>query len=60
MTPKTPSELMEQIERQQDEPEPAAEGNERTAEGEEVRTPERGEFFSNLEKTSRPQSQSPS
>jgi hypothetical protein len=52
MAPKTPSELREQIESHQDEP--AKEGSERTAEGEETRTPERGEFFGNLEKLSEP------
>jgi hypothetical protein len=52
MPPKTPSELNEQIERQQDEP--AATGHERTAEGEDVETPSRDDFFGNLEKASRP------
>jgi hypothetical protein len=52
MTPKTPSELKEQIEAQ-NEP-PAAEGTELTAEGLEIPTPTRGQFFSDLEKVSRP------
>jgi hypothetical protein len=50
--PKTSDELREQIEAQQDRP--AAEGGERTAEGEEVRTPNRGEFFGNLGKVAEP------
>jgi hypothetical protein len=49
---KTPEQLREQIEARQDQP--ATEGNERTAEGEEVRTPGRGEFFGNLEKAAKP------
>jgi hypothetical protein len=48
MPPKTPSELREQIEAQQNEP--AAPGNERTAEGMEARTPSGNEFFGNLRK----------
>jgi hypothetical protein len=52
MPPKTPSELKEQIERQQDAP--AEEGHERTAEGEEVEIPARGDFFGNLEKATSP------
>jgi hypothetical protein len=52
MPPKKPSDLKEQIESQQDRP--AAEGNEHSAEGEEMRTPERGEFFGNLEKAASP------
>ena len=50
MTPKTPEELKEQIERENEKP--AAEGKERTAGGQEVPTPERGEFLANLEKVS--------
>jgi hypothetical protein len=50
--PKTPDELKEQIEKANETP--ADPGNERTAEGEEVRTPERSEFFANLEKVSKP------
>jgi hypothetical protein len=52
MTPKTPSELKEQIEREQEKP--ARPGHEHTAEGKEVETPTREGFFSNLEKASRP------
>jgi len=50
--PKTSEELREQIEAQQGQL--AAPGNERTAEGEEVRTPGRGEFFGNLGKLAEP------
>jgi hypothetical protein len=53
MTPKTPSELREQIEAQQNEP--AAEGSERTAEGMETPTPSRDSFFGNLRKVARPE-----
>lgn len=53
MPPKKPSELREQIEKQNRE-NPPAEGKDRTAEGKEVRRPTRGEFFSNLEKISKP------
>ncbi len=42
MTPKTPSELKEQIEKQQESP--AEPGHERTAEGKEVPTPKRRDF----------------
>jgi hypothetical protein len=52
MTPKTPSELKEQIEKQQESP--AEPGHERTAEGKEVPTPKRRDFLSNLEKASKP------
>lgn len=48
MPPKTPSELSEQIAKQNEQP--AEEGHERTAEGLEVETPERGDFFGNLDK----------
>jgi hypothetical protein len=54
MPPKTPKQLREQIEAQQDQP--AAEGNERTAEGMETPTPERTSFLGNLEKVSKPES----
>lgn len=49
---KSPEQLREQIAAQQDRP--AAEGNERSAEGEELRTPARGEFFENLTKVAKP------
>jgi len=52
MPPKTPSELREQIEAQQNEP--AAPGHERTAEGMEVETPTRANFFGNLRKVALP------
>lgn len=48
MPPKTPRELREQIEAQQNEP--ATPGHERTAEGMEVETPTRRELFGNLRK----------
>jgi hypothetical protein len=51
MPPKTPDELRAQIEAQQGEP--AASGNERTAEGMETRTPSASEFFGNLRKIAR-------
>ena len=53
MPPKTPDELREQIEKQNEEP-PAVPGNERTAEGMEVTPPSRDDFFGNLEKVSEP------
>lgn len=53
MAPKTPSELNEQIEKANEEP-PAIPGNERTAEGLEVQPPSRDDFFTNLEKASKP------
>lgn len=53
MPPKTPSELKEQIEKQNAENPPAA-GHDRTAEGQEVPTPTRDDFFGNLEKVSKP------
>jgi len=52
MSPKTPNELKEQIEKANEEP-PAIPGNERTAEGLEVQPPKRSDFLSNLEKASR-------
>ena len=51
--PKTPDEIKEQIERANEEP-PAVPGHERTAEGMEVEPPSRDDFFSNLEKVSKP------
>ncbi len=55
MPPKTPKQLREEIEAQQNEP--ATPGHERTAEGMEVETPTRREFFGNLEQVSRPDDQ---
>lgn len=52
MPPKTPDELREQIEKQNEQP--AKEGHERTAEGLSVETPSRGDFFGNLDKISKP------
>jgi hypothetical protein len=52
MPPKKPSELREQVETQNDQP-AIGEGMERTAEGKEVRTPSREEFFDNLRKASK-------
>jgi hypothetical protein len=54
MTPKTPSELKQQIKAQREQP--AELGHERTAEGQQVETPTRGDFFGNLEKASKPES----
>jgi len=51
MPPKTPSELREQIEAQQNEP--AAPGHERTAEGMEVETPTQSELVENLRQVSK-------
>jgi hypothetical protein len=48
VTPKSPDELRKQIEEQAKEP--AESGHERTAEGQEVPTPKRSEFFGNLKK----------
>jgi hypothetical protein len=48
MPPKTPSELKEQLERQNKKP--ARAGHERTAEGLSVEKPSRGSFFANLKK----------
>jgi hypothetical protein len=56
MAPKTPSELREQIEAQQNEP--ATPGHERTAEGEEVETPSENKFMENLRKVARKPKQS--
>jgi hypothetical protein len=52
MPPKTPDELREQIEAQQNEP--VAPGHERTAEGMEVPTPSLKRFLGNLRKVSKP------
>jgi hypothetical protein len=52
MPPKTPKELKEQIEAQQNQP--AREGHERTAEGMETPTPTRKDFLGNLQKVSKP------
>jgi hypothetical protein len=51
--PKTPQELKEQIEAQNEQP--AKEGHERTAEGQSVPTPKRGDFFGNLKRVIRVQ-----
>ena len=51
--PKTPDELKQQIERENEQP--ATEGSERTAEGLEVETPKRKDFFGNLERASGPE-----
>jgi hypothetical protein len=48
--PKSPQELKEQIERENEKP--VREGHERTAEGLSVETPNAGDFFANLEKVS--------
>jgi hypothetical protein len=53
MPPKTPNELREQIEQQNEQP--AGEGRERTAEGLEVDTPSRKEFFSKLGRIAEPE-----
>jgi hypothetical protein len=53
MTPKTPSELKTQIEKQRERP--AKKDHERTAEGKEVPTPKRGDFFGNLDKAAKSQ-----
>lgn len=52
--PKSPQELNKQI-KKANEKAPATPGNERTAEGLDVPTPKRDEFFSNLEKVSKPE-----
>ncbi len=52
MPPKTPSELKEQIEKQNRE-NPPAPGHSRTAEGLEVPNPTRGHLLGNLEKVSK-------
>lgn len=52
MPPKTPDELKEQLEREN--AQPAEKGKDRTAEGLEVPTPGREDFFGNLDKVSRP------
>ena len=53
MPPKTPSELREQLEREN--AQPAEPGHDRTAEGETVPTPTREVFLGNLEKVSKPE-----
>lgn len=53
MPPKTSKELREQAEKQNQENPPDEDDKSRTAEGLEVPTPPRDEFFSNLEKASR-------
>jgi hypothetical protein len=53
MPPKTPTELREEIEKQNEQP--ADPGHSRTAEGLEVPDPERSDFLSNLEKVSKPE-----
>src|SRR6266536_4651455 len=53
MPPRTPSELKEQIEKQNAE-NPPAPGKSRTAEGLEVENPRRRDFLGNLEKASKP------
>lgn len=55
MPPKTPKRLREEIEAQQEQPAPK--GAERTAEGMDVPTPKRGDFFGNLKKVSEPSDQ---
>ena len=52
MTPKTPDELREQIERENEKRSKA--GHEKTAEGMETPTPSEDDFFANLEKASKP------
>jgi hypothetical protein len=52
MPPKTPSELLKRLKkRNKDRP---ADGQSMTAEGVKTENPTRGEFFSNLEKASKP------
>ena len=51
MAPKTPNELKEQIEKQNEQP--ADPGHSKTAEGLEVPDPERSDFLSHLEKVSK-------
>jgi hypothetical protein len=52
MPPKTPKQLRDQIEEQAKKP--TKPGHTRTAEGEEVPEPERGELLRNLRKVSEP------
>ena len=52
MPPKTPKQLREEVEKANEQP--ATEGYEYTAEGKRVPTPSKGDFFSNLEKASKP------
>lgn len=56
MPPKTPDELKEQIEKENQEPSEA--GHEKTAEGMETPTPSEDDFFGNLEKAALPQTKS--
>jgi hypothetical protein len=53
LAPKTPSELKEQTERENEKP-TLDDGKERSAEGKPMRTPDRSEFFGNLEKVTKP------
>jgi hypothetical protein len=53
MPPKTPSELREQLEREN--AEPTGKGKSRTAEGMEVPDPKRRDFLGNLRKVSEPE-----
>jgi hypothetical protein len=53
MPPKTPEEIKEQLEREN--AQPASPGHDRTAEGKEVPTPTRDDFFGNLERVSKPE-----
>jgi hypothetical protein len=51
--PKTPKQLLDQLKkRNKDRP---ADGHSMTAEGQKVENPTRGDFFSNLEKASKPE-----
>jgi hypothetical protein len=52
MAPKTPDELREQLERENEES--AGDGQSRTAEGQVVPDPKRSEFFENLRKAAYP------
>lgn len=51
--PKSPQELQEQIEQQNQQP--TQEGHSRTAEGLEVPNPSRKQFFADVEKASKPE-----
>lgn len=55
MAPKTPSEIKEQLGRENAAGD-VTEGRERTAEGLDVPVPSRDDFFGNLEKVSKPNS----
>jgi hypothetical protein len=52
MPPKTPKQLRDEIEKANKQP--ATEGNEYTAEGKLVPVPSKEDFFSNLEKVTKP------